>query len=196
MPDPDDWGGWVEVWCREDNGNISCVPDFMRAYVEGDVTPEGWLKTTYTGFSTPYTLARWVGPFKPPWSGQGFTPDNARKGWLELLHKRLYPERAPIKPEPSKPIWVKPKTGAHLYFIESAFGPIKIGVSSDPAQRLKGLQTSHPVKLSLLAVVHGAGPLEGEYHRKFDEHRLEGEWFSPAPDILAEIARLNSEQSA
>ena len=33
--------------------------------------------------------------------------------------------------------------------------------------------------------------VEKEYHPRFAEHRLHGEWFHPHPDILAEIDRLN-----
>jgi hypothetical protein len=81
---------------------------------------------------------------------------------------------------------------ADLYIIQSAAGPIKIGISVNPRGRLKGLQTAHPWKLSLLCVIPGGCALEAQYHARFAEHRLHGEWFSPHPDILAEIDRLNS----
>lgn len=79
---------------------------------------------------------------------------------------------------------------AKVYFIQTLNGEIKIGMAQDVAKRLAGLQTAHPVKLTLLAVAEGGSEQEKAYHRQFAEHRLHGEWFSPHPDILAEIERL------
>jgi hypothetical protein len=190
IPDANDWGGWVEVWCREDTGNASCVPDFLREGIAEHLTPEGWLKHPSGPLSTPYKLARWFSPYRPPWSGTGASPDMAREIWLDTLHRWLREDDP--KPEPKKP-YVKPIPGEHLYFIRSEGGPIKIGVSYDPARRVRDLQTSNPHPLTLLCVLQGEGHRECDYHRRFAAHRLQGEWFSPHPDILAEIARLNSE---
>lgn len=33
---------------------------------------------------------------------------------------------------------------------------------------------------------------ERAYHERFMKHHLRGDWFSPHPDILAEIERLNA----
>lgn len=79
-----------------------------------------------------------------------------------------------------------------LYFIGGDTGPIKIGVSGNPAQRLKALQTGYPHALRILALIPEGGMQEITYHAKFAEHRLHGEWFAPHPDILAEIERLNT----
>lgn len=78
------------------------------------------------------------------------------------------------------------------YFIAGDDGAIKIGTALDVAKRLKGLQTSHPTKLSVLASVPGGRGAEQDYHARFAEHRLHGEWFARHPDILAEIDRLNT----
>jgi hypothetical protein len=82
--------------------------------------------------------------------------------------------------------------GAKVYFIQSAGSEIKIGKAVDVQSRLKGLQTSHPHALTILAITDGGKAQEAEYHARFAVHRLHGEWFSPHPDILAEIDRLNS----
>jgi hypothetical protein len=79
-----------------------------------------------------------------------------------------------------------------VYFIHSESGGIKIGMAQDIDKRLRGLQTAHPAKLTLMASCLGGQPVEREYHKRFAEHRLHGEWFSPAPEILAEIDRLSS----
>lgn len=82
------------------------------------------------------------------------------------------------------------------YFIGHAEHGIKIGVSLQPIERLAILQTGSPVPLRILACIEGGMDLEKGYHTRFREHRLHGEWFSPHPEILAEIDRINSEQAA
>ena len=56
--------------------------------------------------------------------------------------------------------------------------------------RKDSLQCANPRPLKLLAVVPD-GSQEAEYHRRFAEHRIQGEWFEPHEDILAEIKTLN-----
>lgn len=79
-----------------------------------------------------------------------------------------------------------------VYFIAAEDGPIKIGKALDPVARLRTLQTSHPVPLSILAICGGGDDREREYHMRFEAHRLQGEWFARHPDILAEIERIRS----
>lgn len=77
-----------------------------------------------------------------------------------------------------------------IYFIRSP-SAIKIGMAKDARRRLMVLQTSHPEHLKLVATCPGGRELESQYHSRFAEHRVRGEWFAPAPDLLAEIDRLN-----
>lgn len=79
------------------------------------------------------------------------------------------------------------------YFIASECGAIKIGRARNVGGRKDSLQCANPRPLKLLAVVPD-GSWEAEYHRRFAEHRIQGEWFDPHPDILAEIARLASSE--
>lgn len=79
-----------------------------------------------------------------------------------------------------------------IYFIRSP-NAVKIGMAKDPHRRLMVLQTSHPDELELVATCEGGRALEAEYHARFAEHRVRGEWFQPASPILAEIARLKGE---
>lgn len=74
-----------------------------------------------------------------------------------------------------------------VYFIRAHTGHIKIGHSSKVLQRYADLQVSWPVPLELLAVVVGTHRLEKQLHEKFAEHRVQGEWFNPAPELLAVI---------
>jgi hypothetical protein len=79
-----------------------------------------------------------------------------------------------------------------IYFIRSPIA-VKIGMAKSAQRRLTVLQTSHPEPLELVATCEGGRALETEYHRRFAAHRLRGEWFSPHPDILAEIERLSAQ---
>lgn len=79
-----------------------------------------------------------------------------------------------------------------VYFIGDPAVAIKIGFSVDFPSRLRNIQSCSPIPLQTLATVHGGERVEAIYHAKFAAHRLHGEWFTPAPDILAEIERLNT----
>jgi hypothetical protein len=69
-----------------------------------------------------------------------------------------------------------------LYFIQQGDnGPIKIGVSTNPYQRLRALQVGSPQKLHLLKVIEAE---EIEVHKTFQHLRLHGEWFRPKEDLL------------
>jgi hypothetical protein len=78
-----------------------------------------------------------------------------------------------------------------IYFVQQGTdGPIKIGVSTDPEQRLRTLQSSSPQPLTLLAFMPGGVESERDLHRRFADGRLEGEWFrSDTPGLADEIAR-------
>jgi hypothetical protein len=89
------------------------------------------------------------------------------------------------------PRWVRPNH-SQVYFIGGDTGAIKIGWAKDSAVRLKEHQCGSPIKLAILATVTGTLKDERAYHRRFAAHRLHGEWFARAPDILAEIERLSA----
>lgn len=62
--------------------------------------------------------------------------------------------------------------------------PIKIGHSIDVEKRLKALQTSSPETFVLLASVPGDTRAEFFFHSLVSRHRISGEWFKPAPELL------------
>ena len=75
-----------------------------------------------------------------------------------------------------------------VYFIQQGTrGPIKIGVAVDIAARIKTLQTGCAEPLRVLATVPGSQQAEHALHRQFADLRMEGEWFSPAPELIAYI---------
>lgn len=81
----------------------------------------------------------------------------------------------------------------YAYFAGPAGGPIKIGFSMDPYQRLYRLQTDHPERLYLWAEAPGGRRAEDRYQARFAKHWIGGEWFARCPEIEAEIARLKAE---
>jgi len=79
-----------------------------------------------------------------------------------------------------------------VYFIQADNGgPIKIGYTEeDPVRRAASLQTGNPYRLTVLAWVWAPKSKEAELHKQFSAARLEGEWFSPVPELLALIENL------
>lgn len=77
-----------------------------------------------------------------------------------------------------------------VYFIQPAHGGlIKIGVAANPGDRCRTLQLTSPCPLVVLATIRGVGQAhETQLHKKFAEHRHHGEWFEPAPELLAYVA--------
>lgn len=78
-----------------------------------------------------------------------------------------------------------------IYFMRRAdgVGPIKIGCSKWPQERLQALQIWSPEPLEIVATVPGTFADERRLHRQFDAHRLHGEWFEAAPPVLAAVSR-------
>jgi hypothetical protein len=76
-----------------------------------------------------------------------------------------------------------------IYFIQNKVtGHIKIGYSKNPKKRLASLQTATPHELALLGTIPGGLEHEGEFHRRFAGHELQGEWFDGA--ILPEVQQI------
>jgi hypothetical protein len=79
-----------------------------------------------------------------------------------------------------------------VYFIQAETGgPIKIGISRDVERRRAELQRQERQPLRVLAFMEGTIKDEAAMHQRFATHRLHGEWFSPAPEVLSCIAALN-----
>jgi len=89
-------------------------------------------------------------------------------------------------------------TTTFVYFISAGSGPIKIGLSDNPSQRLNELQTAHYKKLYLLYTIEctsrsEAYKLESAFHRWYSEVRLMNEWFSiDIANISTDIELLRS----
>ena len=79
--------------------------------------------------------------------------------------------------------------GPLVTYVIRAGETVKIGKTRDAQARLAMLQVGNPLALHLLGTT-----LEPEYmvHQRFAEHRIRGEWFRAAPDVLAFAASLAS----
>jgi hypothetical protein len=91
----------------------------------------------------------------------------------------------------SRPGSVRPGS---VYFIQSGnSGPVKIGFAADPESRMRGLQTGHPEKLRILAVLRNVSQrMEKNLHSRFGHLRMHGEWFRPESDLMTYIGELKA----
>lgn len=78
----------------------------------------------------------------------------------------------------------------YVYFFRpvGAEGPIKIGCSFLPHERLLAYAHWSPVPLQLIGRVAGNQRFEKGLHAALREHHSHGEWFRPAPQVLAMVA--------
>jgi hypothetical protein len=98
----------------------------------------------------------------------------------DMKPRRKSPKR---KPPPKPPVFV--------YYARRSDGAIKIGMSMNINARMASLRTVAPVEL--LASHDGGREAERKMHKRFAAHRLDGEWFSPAPELLDHIAGLTKD---
>lgn len=76
-----------------------------------------------------------------------------------------------------------------VYFIKpkGRKGPIKIGCSNAPADRLMALGAWSPYPLELIGSVPGGYPEESYLHSCFADHHSHREWFRPNAQLLTAI---------
>lgn len=81
----------------------------------------------------------------------------------------------------------------HVYFLRPVGvpGPVKIGWSVLPTERLRAYQSWSPIPLELVARTPGAEPLEARFHSHFAHLHSHGEWFHAAPELDAMILAIN-----
>ena len=80
-----------------------------------------------------------------------------------------------------------------VYFVAPVLGgPIKIGCSEAPLNRLATLMSWAPYQLQILARAPGRREDEQAIHHVFAEHWSHSEWFRPHPDIYALINEIRA----
>ncbi len=81
-----------------------------------------------------------------------------------------------------------------VYFVRPVghAGPIKIGFTSYMRERMNAMLAWSPYRLEILAMIDGDLGVEKALHKKFAEHRLHHEWFTPAKELLEFIESVTS----
>lgn len=84
-----------------------------------------------------------------------------------------------------------------VYFMKPVglYGPIKIGCSYLPSQRLVALSVWSPFELEVVASVPGDFALEAKLHNLFAASRAHREWFHPSEALVAGIVALQEGRS-
>jgi hypothetical protein len=81
-----------------------------------------------------------------------------------------------------------------LYAIQAGEGgPVKIGVTNSPGQRLRTLQTGNAETLRGIAAWRGHGFEEGQLHEEYAYARMRGEWFRPVPELVEMVLALGGD---
>jgi hypothetical protein len=76
-----------------------------------------------------------------------------------------------------------------VYFITCReANAVKIGSSLEPHARLREVQWGCPLELKLEAVLPGSSAQEFQFHRRFADDRIRGEWFTITDMIEAVMA--------
>lgn len=83
---------------------------------------------------------------------------------------------------------------SYVYFIRmiDRLGPIKIGYSWHPEERLKALAVWSPYELEIAATAGGEAILEAQVHNHFFDLHLHHEWFRPDARLLEAIEALRA----
>lgn len=81
-----------------------------------------------------------------------------------------------------------------IYFIKpiGMDGPIKIGCSSVPEQRLIALSVWSPYPLEVIATAPGTFKLETKLHESFADAHSHREWFRAIPRLLDALEKIKS----
>jgi hypothetical protein len=81
-----------------------------------------------------------------------------------------------------------------VYAIQAGTGgPIKIGVTQKPAERLATLQQGNAETLRGVAAWRAFAADEKWLHQEFAHARIRGEWFEPVPELVELVLRLGGD---
>ena len=107
----------------------------------------------------------------------------------------LYTNNGDIEKAEPKARHSKTRSSFVYFFQRECDALVKIGVSVRPKKRMKDVEATinlyrcldglPKTSLKLLGVFDGGYELESELHDAFAEHCVTGEWFTPAPVIMA-----------
>ena len=83
----------------------------------------------------------------------------------------------------------KRDSDGYVYFIKTQ-NRVKIGYSLNPFTREREIQTGSSEPVFLVALIEGTLQTEKSLHKRFAQHRLQGEWLSCVPEIEDYIKTL------
>lgn len=84
------------------------------------------------------------------------------------------------------------KESEYIYVVGNEEQSIcKIGYSTNPTNRISGIQTGCPYKLKFLLIIKGNMLMEQELHKKYAKQRLNGEWFSYSGPLKYSIEKVS-----
>lgn len=109
------------------------------------------------------------------------------------LKEKMFSKKTEIPKEKAYRKGRKGRKG-YVYLLKSPSKAYKIGLSSNPEQRLKnfGIQLPFEVQFEHLISTNNMYRLEKELHTKFASKRINGEWFNLSDDDVAYIKGLAS----
>lgn len=81
-------------------------------------------------------------------------------------------------------------TGLYALQEDGTDGYIKIGITKNIQNRMRGYATHNPRQMVLLCYLEVPAGLEKIVHDLLKGHNVGGEWFSPAPEVLLLIEEL------
>jgi hypothetical protein len=78
---------------------------------------------------------------------------------------------------------------SQVYFLRpiGMVGPVKIGSSRVPHERMMTCSNWSPFPLGLVAAVTGGVDLEQRFHALLRDHHSHGEWFFPTKEVMAVV---------
>ncbi|TPK59010.1 MULTISPECIES: GIY-YIG nuclease family protein [unclassified Mesorhizobium] len=92
--------------------------------------------------------------------------------------------RAAYKPPPAPKRPPPPPEHGHVYFLKAG-NAVKIGRSTNLRGRIQSLQTGSAHEARIVKILRGGKRREKEFHKRFAEYRLRGEWF----DLRGSLAK-------
>lgn len=89
--------------------------------------------------------------------------------------------------------WEREALPHNVYFITPiGGGPIKIGCSKIPTERLATYSLWSPVLLEIITTIPGDRYVEQALHGEFNAHRMHHEWFDSVPALMALIEQVKT----
>jgi len=82
----------------------------------------------------------------------------------------------------------------HIYFLRAidGTGPVKIGYSFNPEQRLQSFMQWSPVQLEIILIIPGGSKLERNLHNCFADDHSHSEWFTVSARLDRAIRKMQA----